>query len=96
MTVPLPTLSTELAPIAQALDALTHEQRVNWVRGLPKREFKAVFGLAKGSALDLDHFCQRDSGVVIHEGQNSLLAFSTFQKRFVRRGSSFVESGSIR
>lgn len=90
MTIPLPSLSETLAPISTALDAVAHEQRVNWVRGLPRREFVAIFALAKGSPLYLDHFCADDAVTVIHEGQNSLPAFSVFQKRFAKRNGQIT------
>lgn len=86
MTIPLPTLSDSLAPISAALDAVRPDERLNWLRGLPRREFVAIFALAKGSRLTLDHFYGAEGEMVIHEGQNSLPAFSVFQKRFMKRG----------
>lgn len=86
-TPPLPTLTDTLAPISDALDALSHEQRVNWMRGLPSRDMAALYALAsQGGPLGLDHFTGKEGEVIIHWGQNSLPAFSVFQKRIVRQG----------
>jgi len=88
MTVPLPSLTDALAPIGAALDALSHNERVNWMRGLSRRELRALFELAAGGpALPLDFYHGGDDEIVRHHGQNSLPAFSSFEKRLVRRGA---------
>lgn len=85
MTPPLPTLTDSLAPITEALDQLDHDARVNWMRGLGRKQLKRLFVLgAEGGPLDVDWYAGQDGEIVIHEGQNSLPAFTVFQKRFVR------------
>ncbi len=85
MTPPLPTLTDSLAPITEALDALDHDARVNWMRGLGRSQLRRLFDLAEqGGPLTVDWYAGEEGEVVIHEGQNSLPAFTTFQKRFVR------------
>lgn len=87
MTPPLPSLSDRLSPITAALDALSHDQRVNWMRGLGRRELRALYELAsQGEPLTVAHFTRGEGEVVIHHGQNSLPAFTVFQKRIVSRG----------
>ncbi len=83
--IPLPSLSDSLAPIAEALDAAAPDARVNWMRGLGKRELKALYELAAGQQLPLSHFCDDSGAIVRHHGQNSLPLFSTFEKRFCTR-----------
>ena len=84
--IPLPTLST-LGPLRAALDKATPDARVNWMRGLGRGELKATFALAeKGGPVPLDMLVGAEGEIIIHEGQNSLPLFNTFQKRFVRRG----------
>lgn len=84
MTPPLPSLSASLDPIHEALDGLSHDQRVNWMRGLGRKEQKALYGLAGGRLpLGVSHFHGAEGQVIIHHGQNSLLAFNAFQKRVV-------------
>lgn len=84
--IPLPSLSDSLAPIAAALDAHTHDERVNWMRGLGKKEQVALWKLADGREVTTTELHGADGEIVIHEGQNSLPLFSTFQKRVVKRG----------
>lgn len=84
--IPLPTLSDSLAPITQALDTLSHDQRVNWTRGLGRKQQAALWRLADGRLVTTAELHGEDGEIVIHEGQNSLPVFSTFQKRVVRRG----------
>jgi hypothetical protein len=84
--IPLPSLSDSVGPIASALDALTHDERVNWMRGMGKKQQVALWKLCEGRDVRLAELHGADGEVVIHEGQNSLPAFSTFQKRVVKRG----------
>ncbi len=83
--IPLPSLSDSLPPIRQALDAATPDQRVNWMRGLGRGELRALYSLAAGEAVPLSLLAGAEGEIVIHEGQNSLPAFTRFQKRFVLR-----------
>ncbi len=84
--IPLPSLSESLAAVEAALDAHTHDERVNWMRGLGKKELVSLWKLAEGRTVRMDELHGAEGEVVIHEGQNSLPLFSTFQKRVVRRG----------
>ena len=86
--VPLPTLSDALGPISAALDAVSHDERINWMRGLGRKELRALYALAEGSAVGLNHFVEHDDSTVIHWGQNSLPVFNHFQKRFRTVGGS--------
>jgi hypothetical protein len=86
--IPLPSLSESIEPIERALEAAKADERVNWMRGLGKRELVALWALAAGRAVRLDDLADGEGAVVIHEGQNSLPLFSAFQKRIVRRGEA--------
>lgn len=81
--IPLPSLVESLAPLTAALDAASHDQRVNWMRGLGKRELVASWTLAEGRGVAKSWLHRGEGQVVIHEGQNSLPAFNRFQKRVV-------------
>jgi hypothetical protein len=86
--IPLPSLSDNIAPIREALDAASHDQCVNWMRSLGRKELRALYELAagKGEVSLSDLHGPEDDEVIVHLGQNSLPLFSTFQKRFCRRG----------
>lgn len=76
---------TALSDIAAWLDEQTAEDRLNEVRGLNKSQQRALFEHCKNAQpLTLDDFCGDTNQEVIHEGKNSLPAFTLFQKRFVR------------
>lgn len=79
--IPLPSLTETLEPLAAALDAADHDARVNWMRGLGKKELVATWKLAEGRAVPVSWLHRGEGRVVIHEGQNSLPLFTTFQKR---------------
>lgn len=83
--IPLPSLSSSIDPVRAALDTTPTEEKVNWMRGLGKKELVALWTLTEGHEVPLSYFHRADGEVVIHEGQNSLLAFTRFQKRIVRR-----------
>lgn len=83
--IPLPSLSPQLAPLAQALNQSSSDARVHWMRGLSRKEMLAVWKLSEGNPLSLDHFHGVPDEIIIHEGKNSLPAFTLFQKRFVLR-----------
>ena len=85
--IPLPSLSDSLAPVEAALEAHTHDERLNWTRGLGKKEFVALWALSEGRTVALAEMHGAEGEVVIHHGQNSLPAFSSFQKRVVKRGN---------
>ncbi|MDP6931336.1 MAG: hypothetical protein QGG40_00400 [Myxococcota bacterium] len=88
--IPLPSLTEELSTIQTALDAADHPQRLNWMRGLGKREQKALYALADAPpsrlTLEVEFFHGAPGEVVIHHGQNSLPLFSSFQKRVCLHG----------
>lgn len=89
MNPPLPTLIDTLPPLTEALDALRHDERVNWVRGLSRSEQRALYALAgAGPPLPLPlSFLHGTAGAVVrHHGANSLPVFSTFEKRIVLHG----------
>lgn len=86
--IPLPTQSDSIAPVEAALDAHTHEERVNWMRGLGKKELVKLWTLTEGRPVGVEELHGAEGEVVIHEGQNSLPAFNTFQKRVVKRGDT--------
>lgn len=79
--IPLPSLASSIDPVAAALDATSTEEKVNWMRGLGKKELAALWTLTAGREVPLSYFHRAPGEVVIHEGQNSLLAFNQFQKR---------------
>ena len=54
--IPLPSLSSDIAPISTALDALSHEERVNWMRGLGKKELTALLKLTECRTVALAEF----------------------------------------
>lgn len=83
--IPLPSLSTDAAPLASALDAVSSDERTNWMRGLGKRELVALWALCEGRSVPLSDLVADAGAIVIHEGQNSLPLFSAFQKRIVLR-----------
>jgi len=74
--------------IAHVLDDVGDQVRIETIAELGKKEIAALFdAAADNEPLTLDHFVP--SGVppmteVIHQGKNSLFAFSRFQKRFCR------------
>jgi hypothetical protein len=83
MSIPSPA-AVSLAVLSQALDAASHSERMAWLNKLSGRELSAMYVLAEGGApLDTAHFHGPPGEVVIHHGQNSLLAFNSFQKRVV-------------
>lgn len=85
MTIPLPSTLSQLQPLTEALNDSSHDARVNWMRGLSRKELEAMYVLAEGAPkLDIEHFHSTEGEVVIHHGQNSLPAFNAFQKRVVK------------
>jgi hypothetical protein len=88
--IPLPTLSDNRAALAAGLDATPTDGVVNFLRGLGMGQLKAMWELAEADRqpLPMAHLVGEDGEVVVHEGQNSLPAFTRFQKRFVLRGGA--------
>ena len=82
--IPNPSDVTEVDELAEALDRADHAARVEWMNAMPTRDMDALYDLAKGSAVDIDHFAPTEDRVHIHDGRNSMLLFSDFQKRFAR------------
>jgi hypothetical protein len=80
--------------IAAYLDALPHAARLEQVLavtgGRVGRLFDAVAGGEPLGPHDLVPPHVPDGATVIHEGRNSLLAFSRFQKRFARGAGGVV------
>lgn len=74
--------------LAEVLDGLGHVGRVETVRRWGKREQSRLYEAIKGHMpLTLDYFVPTTNDAlmpVIHEGKNSLPAFSYFQKRFCK------------
>ena len=74
-----------LTDIATWLDSQSATDRLTAIQGLNKSEQRALFEkCADTEPLTLDYFCAAPGVEVIHEGKNSLPAFTLFQKRFVR------------
>jgi hypothetical protein len=80
--------------IAHVLDDVDDQVRIETINELGKREIAKLFdAAADNEPLTLDHFVPPDVPdltEVIHEGKNSLWAFSRFQKRFCRPPSGQV------
>ncbi len=77
--------SASLEAIASWLDEQSPDARLEAIRSLNKAEQRSLFELAKeGAPLTLDDFAGPVNEEIIHEGKNSLPAFTEFQKRFVR------------
>ena len=80
--------ATELPDIAEYLDAMTHEARLEEVMTCNRKQQVAMYEKAAAAApITFEHFVP--AGVpslteVIHHGRNTLPAFKLFQKRFCR------------
>ena len=89
----------DLPRLAEILDGLGHEGRVHATRAWGKKRQAALFEAAKGHMpLDVDFLVPASIGQlveVIHEGKNTLPAFTHFQKRFVKlpEGEAFPIGG---
>ena len=76
---------TSLSDIAAWLDEQTPENRLNETRSLNKSQQRTLFEKCKDTQpLTVEYFCGDVNQEIIHEGKNSLPAFTLFQKRFVR------------
>ncbi|MEC7241656.1 MAG: hypothetical protein VXW32_10500 [Myxococcota bacterium] len=78
--IPLPTES-QLDALAAALDEATHQERLDWLRGLNKKQQAVLFELAEGTQMDLTEVHSSEGQTVIQHGKNSLPMFTHFQKR---------------
>ena len=79
--------------ISEWLNQQNAADRLLHIRSLNKKAQKRLYTLAIDSApLGLDYFAPSDqqNTEVIHEGKNSLPAFTLFQKRFCRRSDGSV------
>lgn len=80
--------SIDLKRLAEVLDGLGHEGRVHTTRGWGRKRQAELYEVAKGHLpITLDFLVPPSIGPlveVIHEGKNTLPAFSHFQKRFVK------------
>jgi len=78
----------DLKRLVEVLDGLGHEGRVHTTRGWGRKRQAELFEAAKGHLpIGLDFLVPPSIGPlveVIHEGKNTLPAFSHFQKRFVK------------
>ena len=71
--------------IAELLDRGTHEDRIAAIRRLSPKLQRRLFASCAGRAVTTEAIVAPGTGPlkeVIHEGQNTLPAFRTFQKRF--------------
>lgn len=76
-----------LDELAMTLESANHEQRMELVRGFSEPIQRELFDRAEGRDVTLDQLVPPSKGPleeVIHEGQNTLPVFSSFQKRFCR------------
>jgi hypothetical protein len=80
----LPSQLSSVEPLAAALDAATHEQRVEYVRSLGRREQYTLFALCAGRRMSVAELAPAEGKVVRHYGKNGVPLFNHFEKRFVR------------
>jgi hypothetical protein len=88
----------DLERLAEVLDGLGHEGRVHTTRTWTKKRQAAIFEACQGRTLDLDYLVPPSVGPlveVIHQGKNSLGAFSIFQKRFTRLPEGAGEEAAV-
>ena len=77
--------------IGEWLDNQTSELRLQAIQSLSKADQRLLFEKCVDTEpLTLDYFCAETNVEVIHDGKNSLPAFTLFQKRFVR-----IEDGRV-
>ena len=84
--IPTPSQAEGLQALAAALDDATHDQRVDWLRSLNKKELIRLYALAEGTEMTVEQLRDEAGEVVIHYGKNSLPAFTHFQKRMMFTG----------
>jgi hypothetical protein len=77
----------DMDEVARYLDGLSNSARTEQAVSLDRDAQEKLFELAQGRALDLAYFVPDDTPPmreVVHEGRNSLPAFTRFAKVFVR------------
>jgi len=85
--IPRPTEVTELAALREALDEAPPALRLEWLRGLSRRDVLSLYDLAvDGGPVRATDLAGAEGRVVVHQGRNSLPFFRAFQKRFCLRG----------
>ena len=79
--------------IAQALDQLSAEDRVEQSRSLGAKDQKKLWNLCEGRVVTLEQIVPNDriGQTVRHLGRNTLPAFKIFEKRFMRANSEQVD-----
>ena len=77
-----------LEQLSARLDALSHDERVTFVRSVGRRDQRRLYESAAGflplGLADLVPPSRRDGETVRHFGKNTLPAFTHFEKRFCR------------
>lgn len=77
----------DLENLRRVLDGVGHTARVHAIRALTTKQLAALYeASADAEPLTLDYFAPSTDPLVevIHHGHNSLVAFTSFQKRFCR------------
>lgn len=90
MKIKRPSEVSEISPIAEALDASSHAERMAWAFALDRDEQLALYALAVARPIRVDEMVHDDGRVWIHPGRNGLPRFNRFEKRFARLGSQVV------
>lgn len=75
----------DMAELEGALNGANHAQRMEFLRELTPKLQEKLFDAAAGRRITLEHFVPAGTPPlteVIHEGQNTLPSFRSFQKRF--------------
>jgi hypothetical protein len=83
---------TPLSGVAEYLDAMPHEARLDEVMSCNRKQQVAMYAKAAAAApITFEHFVPSNLPAlteVIHHGRNTLPAFKLFQKRFCRPDDS--------
>jgi hypothetical protein len=77
--------------LGEAFDDASQEARVEAIRSFSKTIQANLFEAAEGRDVPIEHMVPEGTGPlteVIHEGQNTLPMFSSFQKRFCKPSAS--------
>ena len=90
MTLPRLRDVTDIARLAEALDAATHEDRIGWMYSLNAKEQRKLFEMSKGRPVRLPELVGADGEQIRHFGKNGLPLFHHFEKRFARLGDEVV------
>jgi len=84
----------DLDGLTDTLNALDDTTRVGWIRSLKPRAQAQLFEACADRSLSITGVVPSTAGVgreVIHEGHNTLPAFTMFQKRFSRPDANIPE-----